>query len=324
MIVNDFISEVYIENFKCFRNFNFNNFKRVNLIGGKNNVGKTALLEALYFFSYTRKYMLIESAIGKLLLRRQKNNFSVDFFYKDSSNLLLSSDTDKSVYINFYKKKSLDTFEVLIDGYSNSTTLYDVINFLNKSEDNILNDNFITSSKIDENYLAILCSYLVETGKEQYLNNSLKLFDDNISHIERLINSNSDIILKLKVNNEDNLIPLSSLGEGISRYISIISSIWSNKNYFLFIDEIENGIHYTNYKKLWKLIFDISKEANCQVFATTHSRECIEAFNESNINNDGIYLELYRNRKTNDIVIKDRDYDALNYSLYNNGEFRGE
>ena len=90
------------------------------------------------------------------------------------------------------------------------------------------------------------------------------------------------------------------------------------------IDEIENGIHYTNYEKLWQLIFKASKEANCQVFATTHSKECIEAFNNVNNKNEGVYLEFYLNKKTNDIVVKSRDYEQLSYSLSHQGRFRGE
>jgi AAA15 family ATPase/GTPase len=44
------------------------------------------------------------------------------------------------------------------------------------------------------------------------------------------------------------------------------------------IDELENGIHYTNYDKLWELILKVSKEQNVQVFATTHSKEMIESY----------------------------------------------
>ena len=90
----------------------------------------------------------------------------------------------------------------------------------------------------------------------------------------------------------------------------------------MFIDEIENGIHYTNYKNLWDLIFQVSTKANCQVFATTHSKECIDSFNKANQNN-GIYIELYKNKK-NEIIAKQRDKEQLTYSLTHNGSFRGE
>jgi AAA15 family ATPase/GTPase len=45
---NHFLTEIEIEQFKCFENFKAEGFKRVNLIGGKNNVGKTAFMEACF------------------------------------------------------------------------------------------------------------------------------------------------------------------------------------------------------------------------------------------------------------------------------------
>jgi AAA15 family ATPase/GTPase len=41
------IQSISIENFRCFHFANIRGFSRINLIGGKNNAGKTALLEAL-------------------------------------------------------------------------------------------------------------------------------------------------------------------------------------------------------------------------------------------------------------------------------------
>jgi AAA15 family ATPase/GTPase len=43
-----YIKEIKIKNFKCFKDFKAKGFARVNLIGGGNNVGKTAFMEACY------------------------------------------------------------------------------------------------------------------------------------------------------------------------------------------------------------------------------------------------------------------------------------
>ena len=131
------------------------------------------------------------------------------------------------------------------------------------------------------------------------------------------------MILKLKLKNRDTPVLLSSLGEGINRYIAILCAIWASKDGYLFIDEIENGIHYTNYEKLWKIIFDASEKAKCQIFITTHSKECIEAFNRVNENDEGIYLEFYKNQKNGLIVVKERDNEQLEYALTHNSEIRG-
>jgi AAA15 family ATPase/GTPase len=44
-----FYNNFEINNFRLFKHLKVNNLKRINLIVGKNNVGKTSLLEALCF-----------------------------------------------------------------------------------------------------------------------------------------------------------------------------------------------------------------------------------------------------------------------------------
>ncbi len=43
---NKFINNIKIIGYKCFDNFEAGGFQKVNLIGGLNNVGKTAFIEA--------------------------------------------------------------------------------------------------------------------------------------------------------------------------------------------------------------------------------------------------------------------------------------
>ena len=52
------------------------------------------------------------------------------------------------------------------------------------------------------------------------------------------------------------------------------------ENKTLFIDEIENGIHYSLFDNMWEIILKISKDRSVQFFATTHSKECIESYNK--------------------------------------------
>lgn len=53
------ISDVLIRNFKCFRSLTVPELGRISLIGGRNNVGKTAFLEALFLFLDQRNPSLV-------------------------------------------------------------------------------------------------------------------------------------------------------------------------------------------------------------------------------------------------------------------------
>jgi len=59
---------------KCFQDFKASGFKRVNLIGGKNNIGKTAFLEACYINVYSDDVDTIITAIFNIKFRREKIN----------------------------------------------------------------------------------------------------------------------------------------------------------------------------------------------------------------------------------------------------------
>ena len=82
------------------------------------------------------------------------------------------------------------------------------------------------------------------------------------------------------------------MGDGFKRIFYIILKMLSLKGKRILIDEIEIGIHHTKIKDFWVNIFKIAKELDVQVFATTHSDECIEAFVEASneINHDDIRL----------------------------------
>jgi energy-coupling factor transporter ATP-binding protein EcfA2 len=91
-------------------------------------------------------------------------------------------------------------------------------------------------------------------------------------------------------------VPLKVLGDGIVRmfqvavaleYAAIAGGAESDteppRNVFplLLIDEIEVGIHYSLHADLWRFIIGAARELGVQVFATTHSWDCIRGFQEA-------------------------------------------
>ena len=73
-------------------------------------------------------------------------------------------------------------------------------------------------------------------------------------------------------------VSLKSLGDGATRLFSTALAMGNCRNGFLLIDEAENGIHYTAQHKFWSMILRTAQENNIQVFATTHSFDCVRGF----------------------------------------------
>lgn len=87
--------------------------------------------------------------------------------------------------------------------------------------------------------------------------------------------------LTVNVAGIDDPLPLYSLGNGMWRSLGIALALVNAKDGILLIDEFENGLYYTVQPELWQLIFQVARRLNVQVFATTHSWDCIEAFQKA-------------------------------------------
>lgn len=76
-------------------------------------------------------------------------------------------------------------------------------------------------------------------------------------------------------------VPLRTFGDGVNRLFGIILSLCSARNGILLVDEIENGLHYSAQAEIWLTIFRLAEDLNVQVFATTHSWDCVQAFQQA-------------------------------------------
>jgi len=75
----------------------------------------------------------------------------------------------------------------------------------------------------------------------------------------------------------DALVPLWLLGGGINHLAHVVLAILEEDGRVVLIDEIENGVHHTALPDVWRVIARAADFADAQVFATTHSRECVAA-----------------------------------------------
>ena len=341
----NFIKEIEIRNFKCFKDFKAENFGRVNLIGGKNNIGKTALMEGIYINSnsidnknflasiYTielnrEKTDLLSNVINDMRENKEedilKNIFSFNKFIEKKNFLIKKLNTFENFELisNIRKvsfKKLSDTNYIFL--LNNGKKEVKIDNFDNLNLSLIYNNSiYIENLGIDVNTLNNFYDIIQEYDREEEFFSYLKEFDELIEAFK---------ILKGKPHLKKNgkYFELTTFGDGLKLYISIIISLLIIKNGYIYIDEIDNGIHYTQFYRLWKILLKISEEQNIQVFATTHSKEMIMAFNKAQKeleDKDSYYFEMYRNIKKDNIEIRALDIEQLEYELEHGEGFRGE
>lgn len=112
-------------------------------------------------------------------------------------------------------------------------------------------------------------------------------------------------IVMAKIAGESQPVPLKSLGDGMMRLFQIALAIECTRSNepvqhpvfdiqhlfdniarsagiaMLLVDEIESGIHYRAMPDFWRFILRVAKLHDVQVFATSHSWDCIQALQEA-------------------------------------------
>lgn len=116
-------------------------------------------------------------------------------------------------------------------------------------------------------------SYLVRTKQEQDVLDGLRLIEPRTQRIEVLTEPGGPAVyVDLGL---DSLVPLAVCGEGFVRLFSLIVELTASRGGVLLIDEIDNGLHYSVMRQVWRLLHGLSVKHDVQVFATTHNEELV-------------------------------------------------
>jgi hypothetical protein len=103
--------------------------------------------------------------------------------------------------------------------------------------------------------------------------------------------------LRLRVQGHDGPIPIRTMGDGMNRLFGLGMALACAKGGVVLVDEIENGIHWSVLPEVWKFIVKVAKRLNVQVFATTHSNDCLKAFHvgtKGDEDMDGVAVRIER------------------------------
>ncbi len=338
------LKSLKIENFRCFPLFEMQNLGRLNLIVGTNNSGKTSILEAVQLL-LNNPLIFDFHILGEIIARRseyvqddkyQDQNLIIRHLFHDhqigiGSQLLITGkdiiDKQTEVIISIQKKQHSNTptlcikytdkylekgFELSPDGSLSFKSLQDSrLNFTDASS----NIQFLNSSSLNTKEAIKLFDELVLTPEEDLVTQSLQIIEPRIKRIAivssgkyRYEGSHSGFILQFFDDNQR--IPIGSMGDGIWRILGLALAIVNAKDGVLLVDEIDTGLHFTAMSDMWKMLWETAKRLNVQIFATTHSKDCwtslADIANQEHPSEDGITIHRIEKGKTKSIVFTER------------------
>lgn len=109
----------------------------------------------------------------------------------------------------------------------------------------------------------------------------------------------------------ERLFPIALMGDGIYRLLSYILAITEVKDGEVLIDEVDNGFHFSVMRDIWRSLAKQTMDSSVQLFATTHSQECIraaaEAFQNTEVERDFLFHRLEREDGETRVVSYDID-----------------
>lgn len=329
------ITDISIENFKILKSISLKDMKRVTLISGKNNIGKSTLLEAIFLYmdhSSGESFGKLNGFRGTITTGAE-GLWEPIFYQMNTDNpITITVTDDNNVGILKYSRDNnylptningisegilaqfrADTKASYSLAYSYTLDNYKEEGHFSLNNSSILRDinstllgNEIMSMKPTRFINALFIrefSFLVNefgrielSGEKKDLIEALQEMDESIEDVITL-SVRGLTQLYLRVNGQ--LMPLHYAGDGITKLMSICLAIMDQKNGVVLVDELETGLHYSIYGKLWKIINSISQKSNCQVIATTHSYEMISAIRGEFNNTDDFCYYRIGNTKDN-------------------------
>lgn len=324
-----------VENFKKFDSLEVENIGQFNLIVGDNNVGKTCLLEALLFDRDEKKISYNLNQILKLrgLIRDEKDEKRLIELYEDRSNNIyrrrLAKDVERGI-LYYYKFLENDRKLKLklsnIDSFNFSIfdeEVNDIIEISFKQVDELNNSGnlkninipFISFNLIFSEDIVEMYNSLKTKSDKQLLIQALQTIECGVIDIElRQDFEDLDFVFLISLDNKEEFVPINYFGDGFRRLFYIVLKILSLKGRRIMIDEIDSGVHYSKQKDFLKNIIEICKMLDIQLFATTHSEECIRkvvnASRELNLQN---LVRLIKLKEMKDGQVKAITYPFKEY-----------
>ena len=309
------LRELNINNFRTFPFLKMKELSRINLIVGKNNTGKTSILDAIDF--------LLRGPISIIdLANRRGENIFIPMMngYQSAPDVRLLFNGCLSDINAHFSIKGIDVSGIIneincriVEKNSNQN----MIQFNNLYDQQIFQDQYQRNLEITTSVNGIENNIYMALGKEggisiqsllpnqstkvRYIstwanvnpyNNAAILWSNIVAKpeedlalealkilepsLERIAVAASPIPgIFARIKGSNERIPIGSFGDGIQHILILSTQLVSAAGGTLLIDEIDTGLHFNTMVKIWDFILSTAEKYDVQIFSTTHSQDCL-------------------------------------------------
>lgn len=303
----DGFKNIKINNFRGIGHLEIDDFSRVNVFLGQNSSGKSSVLECILLLMGMSNPDLPQ-AINAIRSRSFSNFADLGYMFHNYD-LKVKPEVAAELFDEAKRHLTLEmtyTFDEqsqsnVQDGRIPTSETKTFLNTLRMAFDvesgqnkkryecgitvnpqGLISNKRMAEGYLEKNSVAFISSDLaagnpandlVELAKRKrkdIVTEHLQHFDNRITTLEILNN-----VAYVGLDGIDQLLTVNMQGDGLRRYLNIVAASANPMNNILLIDEIENGLHYSAYQKLWEALFALAATTNKQVFVTTHSKETL-------------------------------------------------
>ncbi len=305
------LTKLHLKNFKGFRDTDIAELRKVNLILGGQNVGKTSLLEAVVFAAGDTEETKNSLINLPQIFRPNEGADSVRFWTsligtpKTPIELLVTTTFSKASYIRggYVNSRSLANADSYFQSKFGQTLLGHIgqialqiielgrVSWIHGVKSN--DEDFIfrqqnglgrTEPEAPESFPVFpmsamaqvtLYGQLVTRKRKKSVVELLKKIEPRLESIDAVAPDGEHRVYADLADGE--VLPLSQLGHGFTRLFELYSGLAVTESKLALIDEIENGIHYSALPTLFQGIRELVDSNGVQSIITTHSLEAIKA-----------------------------------------------
>ncbi len=316
-----------LDRYGGFESYQLADLARVNLLVGKNNCGKTTILEAIELLvSGGRVSALHDSAVRRSEIDEDDiSSYGVEvshvfyghrcevgasFELSSPGDLRLKGELkafdDKTVpfadigHGTAFRRPAMANLGPVRSDVEPSTKFWLSLATVGQppivlpiAENGAILDRFGGHSPSDRStgkavrFLSLDASSMVDAwndilteGREADVVDAMRILMPEIDSIHFLVGRQGGLggLSKILVGqrNAKQRLPIGSFGDGMRRLLAIGLALASTKDRCLLIDEIDSGLHWTVMEDMWRLVVGAAQSSNVQVFATTHSFDCVK------------------------------------------------